>query len=159
MVVEGCYVQKASMVWIHKGKLVLVQRKASDNKHGKQKDVVWWELPGGKADCNEETASQAAVRELREETGLRAQGANVILLGIESYRKGQLAAVFMCSAGRCSGKIHNAAPDEHLAVRAFSPRKLKRLASAESIRIPPWVFDQFIHTGDVHSNSLSLRLS
>jgi hypothetical protein len=57
MHVEGQKVQKACAVVIHKKKLILVQREAWDTEaSGKKSRVVWWELPGGKADHSHESA-------------------------------------------------------------------------------------------------------
>lgn len=162
MRVDGQEVQKASMVLLHKGKLVLVQRGAWDvDPSGERTWVVWWELPGGKADHSHESARRVAVREAREETGARVKERDIVFLGVGAHPKngGRLTAVFECV--HCSGKIHNAAPREHLQVQAFSPRALQRLASRADVRIPHWVFDQFTQTGEVHSgsSSMDLRLS
>jgi 8-oxo-dGTP pyrophosphatase MutT (NUDIX family) len=160
MDVEGGAVQKASIVLLHKGKLVLVEREAWDlDPSGEKTRVVWWELPGGKADHPHESARRVAVREAREETGARLKCGEVVFLGIGAHPKngGRLTAIFECT--HCSGKIHNASPNEHLRVREFSPKELRRLDLTADVRIPHWVFEQFTQTGEVHSGSMDIRLS
>lgn len=153
MYVEGQEVQKACAIVIHKGKLVLVQREDWDtDASGKKSRVVWWELPGGKADHSHESAVCVAAREVREETGARVHKKDGVFLGIGEHPQnhGRISAIFDFSCH--AGKIHNAAPDEHLRVHAFSPAKLERLTRAADVRIPQWVLIQFTQTGEVHTH-------
>ncbi|WP_083100545.1 NUDIX hydrolase [Pseudophaeobacter leonis] len=53
-----------AVVW-HQDQVLLIQRKTQPN-------AGWWGFPGGHVELGE-TAMQAAVRELFEETGVRAQ--------------------------------------------------------------------------------------
>lgn len=55
----------AIAVVYHQDQIILVQRKTQPN-------AGWWGFPGGHVELGE-TAMQAAVRELHEETGVRAQ--------------------------------------------------------------------------------------
>jgi 8-oxo-dGTP pyrophosphatase MutT (NUDIX family) len=52
-----------------------------------------WDIPKGLAEA-EETHLQAAVRELREETGLEADPAALVPLGIHRYLPGKQLALF-----------------------------------------------------------------
>ena len=152
MHVEGQEVQKACAVVIHKKKLILVQREAwNTDAFGKKSRVVWWELPGGKADHSYESAVCVAAREVCEETGVHVRKKDGVFLGTGEHPQnhGRISAIFDFSCH--GGKIHNAAPHEHLRVHAFSPRKLERLARTADVRIPEWVFLQFTQTGEVHT--------
>lgn len=153
MYVDGQEVQKSCAVVIHKKKLILVQREAWDtDASGKKSRVVWWELPGGKADHSHESAVCVAAREVREETGARVHKKDGVFLGIGEHPQnhGRISAIFDFSCH--GGKIHNAAPHEHLSVHAFSPKKLERLVRSADVRVPEWVLIQFTQTGEVHTH-------
>ncbi|KAE8382710.1 hypothetical protein BDV26DRAFT_253041 [Aspergillus bertholletiae] len=62
----------SASVIIHRGRVLLIQRIADDECPNV------WEVPGGVADDNE-TIVDCAVRELREETGLRASAVTAML--------------------------------------------------------------------------------
>jgi 8-oxo-dGTP diphosphatase len=60
----------ASAVITHEGKVLLVRRRIKEGS-------LSWQFPGGEIESGE-SASQAAVREVREETGLTVAGSKVL---------------------------------------------------------------------------------
>lgn len=95
-------------------RLVLLQR-GPNAKFARGK----WDLPAGKCDPGE-PVTQAAVRELREETGLRVEDEDLELVhvvhgaqAVESAN-GHLTVIF--AAHRWSGELINAEPHKHAEV-------------------------------------------
>ncbi|RKN40475.1 NUDIX domain-containing protein [Streptomyces hoynatensis] len=98
--------------------LVLLLRRGPRAKFGRG----MWDLPVGKSDPGEPVTA-TAVRELREETGLVADPADLRLAhvlhssrGVESPN-GFLTVIFLTH--RWSGTAHNAEPHKHSEVRWF----------------------------------------
>ena len=57
-----------------------------------------WDIPKGEAEPGEDFAA-AAVRELREETGLRVRAEDLAELGVHRYRRGKDLALFAWRLG------------------------------------------------------------
>lgn len=77
------YVNPASTVDLivpYEGGIIFVKRKHEPFKG-------YWALPGGFLNMGKETLEEAAVRELFEETNLRADLDSLILIGVYSYPK------------------------------------------------------------------------
>ncbi|MCI4358272.1 MAG: NUDIX hydrolase [Thermoplasmata archaeon] len=81
-------------VWVRRGSLLLVQR-------GRPPFVGRWALPGGFVDPTE-TVEEAVVRELREETGLRARPEGIVgvFSGPNRDPRGPTASVAFWMKGR-----------------------------------------------------------
>lgn len=92
-----------------------------------------WEVPRGFIDSGE-TPSQAAVRELREETGFVVAAEGLLSLGVVAPEPGLVAgrvrlfAALACTAGRTSQQVELG----HLEVRLFSRSQvLEQIAKGE----------------------------
>ncbi|MCH2169421.1 NUDIX hydrolase [Myxococcota bacterium] len=99
-------------------------------RHGARKDTL--EVPGGMVDPGE-SPSQAAARELLEETGYRAQ--QIERLGSVNPNPalfGNRLHCFLATGAKRVAEIANG-PTEHTVVELHSPAKLRELTRAGEI--------------------------
>jgi ADP-ribose pyrophosphatase YjhB (NUDIX family) len=101
----------ATVVVIDQGRVLLIQRE----------DLKIWALPGGAIDPGESVA-QAAVREVREETGLEVELTRLVgIYARPQWRGGTHSAIF--AARPISGTLRPQ-PEEVLALQYASPEQL-----------------------------------
>lgn len=84
-----------------------------------------WTLPGGKAEPGE-ALDEAAARELKEETGLLAEPANLVhVIHVEQGwdRAGQLI-VFVFATDTWTGELTNTEPNKHLTAQWVAANRL-----------------------------------
>ncbi len=102
----------AIAVVCHQDQVLLIQRKTQPN-------AGWWGFPGGHVELGE-TAMQAAVRELLEETGVRAQPLEY-LTNIDVFLRSKSGAVhkqYLLTAVLCRYESGTATPaDDALQAR------------------------------------------
>lgn len=85
--------------------------------HGKRRDNGKWTLPGGKADTGE-SSKKAAIRELKEETGLDAK--NLCLWGTKKVKKGNKTTEISLFTDKCPKKLNlKVAEDPDLEMSCF----------------------------------------
>lgn len=133
LVVEGLtpsrsHVTGVNILPIYDGKIVLLRcyRHAIGS--------VLWEAPRGFIDAGEEP-SAAALRELREETGLSCDPADLLALGLYAPEPATFAAkgsIFV--AAHCSGVLRKA-EDEigHESLGAFTPNEIAELIATGQV--------------------------
>jgi ADP-ribose pyrophosphatase len=93
-----------------------------------------WEVPRGFID-EDETAAEAAVRELNEETGLRCTPSNLLPLGTYAPEPGTLSAyAALFAATRCAGTPRR--PNDEIGIGGFAlfaRKELEELIAAGEI--------------------------
>jgi len=160
--VDGVAIHKFAGVVVCDERLVLVQREAYDRAHNGageiigQKRVVWWELPGGKAEREDNKSPQRAVeREVLEECGVFVHVANnPVLLDSKHHRKGKMVAYYPCQY--IAGNPYNTLEDEHLAVEGFKRDGLQRLYdSGANIRVPRVILQLFAREPDCFAKAVA----
>lgn len=100
------------------GRLLLVRR-------AHEPFLGYWDIPGGFCDPYEHPAD-AAVRELREETGLEAETTELIGIWIDSYGDTSQATLNVYYAARVTGGREQPDPAEVSELRWFDPGDLPR---------------------------------
>lgn len=106
----------------------------------RRSDNDLWSIPGGRLEVGE-SASQAVVREVLEETGIEVEP--VRLVGVYSdpravvaYDDGEVRQQFsICVACRLSGGALSADSDESLEVRFVAPAELDDLPMSPAVRL------------------------
>ena len=95
---------------------------------------VIWDLPRGFIDSGE-TALDAALRELEEETGLRCSPENLISLGVYAPEPGSMAVrAALFAATRCEGTVRQAQDELGLeSLHLVEPAKMAEMVSAGEI--------------------------
>lgn len=108
---------------------VITRRAPRLNSHAGQ-----WALPGGRIDAGE-SATDAALRELQEEVGLRL-GHTDVLGVLDDYptRSGYLITPVVCWA--CAGTRPTANPDEVASIHLIPVAQIARDDAVEFVRIP-----------------------
>ncbi|MES9505518.1 NUDIX domain-containing protein [Streptomyces sp. NPDC000609] len=96
-----------------------------------------WTLPGGKAEPGE-PLDEAAARELKEETGLLVDPADLSLVHVVHVeqgwdRSGQFV-LFAFATDTWTGELTNAEPDKHLAVQWLAAERLPEPAFPTAAR-------------------------
>ena len=116
----------------------------ADEHHGlllhRRSDNELWSIPGGRIEVGE-SVREAAVREVREETGIEAEP--VRLVGVYSdpravvaYDDGEIRQQFsVCVACRPSGGALSTESDESLEVQFVAPDELEELPMSPAVRL------------------------
>lgn len=116
---------------VARGRQVLLVRRA------KNPDIGMWGFPGGRIELGE-TAAEAAVRELREETGVRAS-ANGVLTVIDVLDRsddGELRHHFVLVAIRCLWLAgEGRAADDALEARWFTLDEIRSIGRGASDQV------------------------
>lgn len=128
-VVAGCVIKKDD-------KYLLVQEK-------QQKVYGLWNLPAGHVDKGE-TIEQAAVREVREETGYDVELGQVIDL----YHYGLARPLLYAFQGTITGGELQVQEDEILSARWFTREEIKQLGAENKLRAD-WVTDAIGKTAEL----------
>lgn len=112
------------------GRLLLHRR--SDNE--------LWSIPGGRIEVGE-SVSEAAIREVREETGIEVEPIRVVGIysdprAVVAYDDGEVRQQFsICIACRPSGGELSAESDESLEARFVDPAQVRDLSMSPTVRL------------------------
>jgi 8-oxo-dGTP pyrophosphatase MutT (NUDIX family) len=90
-----------------------------------------WDVPKGKVDGGE-SFLQAAIRELKEETGLQAPPSDLIPLGVKAYKKHKNLAIYVWPQKQMPD------PDTLVCMSMFDDKKGKQLPELDDFAVVSW---------------------